>query len=460
MIGVATALRTIADWADAQCVGDSDMDMRHVCIDSRLTQPHSLFVALPGTVTDGHRYIDRALALPSTAAVICSDYYHAHRDTLHAQIKSGQRALLVVSDPLAALLRIAGRYLRLLSPPCRIAITGSSGKTTTKELLAAMIKQSHDVHYTAANRNSAIGIPLSLLQIEHRPDYLVTEVGTGYRGEIPSIVDAINPHIVVVTNIGHAHIEAFGTQQAIADEKLSLAVGSSALRTLYVHSSAERFVHRLRDIPQLCYYDRDPFALHISHTPTRGGAVVSVDGRSAHTRLLGAFQRDNICAAAVVAHHLGISTADIVAAIESYRPLFGRMQHIDGDIVVILDYYNANPESTVAVINYLQQMEHDGRKICVLGAMKELGVHSAQFHTDIFLYALKMKFDYLFCIGDEFSHLDFRAHPDVYHARDVDHASDRLVEVVRSGDAVLFKGSRGVQLERLAEHIHSLERVG
>lgn len=460
MIGVPVTAHSACRWARARCVGDGSVVLRHLCIDSREAKPHSLFVALPGRTTDGHAYLHEVLSFPATAVLIRRSYYRAHRTMLRAHVANGRRALLIVSDPLRGEGGVARRYLERLSPPCKIAITGSSGKTTTKELLAAIIGRRHDLHYTVANQNSAIGIPLAILRMKRAHRYMVTEVGTGYPGEIPAIAAMLNPHIVVITNLGHAHIEAFGSKRAIATEKLSLARNSSAARALYIHSRDRHLMRPLRRSVQVHCYDRDPFASRITCTPDRNGMTITIDGHTVHTQLHGMFQHDNVRAAAVVAHHIGMPTTDIAAGIRRYRPLFGRMQRIDGDSTIILDCYNANPESTDAVLHYFQQESCDGRKICVLGGMKELGTHSAVLHAGVFSTAVGMGFQYLFCIGPEFAHLDFDAHAHAYHMQSVDEASVRVQKVVRSGDMVLLKGSRSVGLEEIAEQIQAAERRG
>lgn len=459
MIGIPITVRTMAEWVGrgVVCVGDATALLRHLCIDSRVTKAGALFVALPGERTDGHRYLAEALAPVGSAALICRDHYRTHRAALHALVADGRRrALLVVRDPLTALLRIARAYLERLAPPCKIAITGSSGKTTTKELLAAILRAgTQDLYYSTANRNSAIGVPLSILELTRAPQYMLVEAGTGWRGEIGRIARALNPHIALITNIGHAHIAAFGSRAAIAREKLALAYQSNALRALYIHSRARHFVRRR--LPALHIYDTDPFARRISYrVDAHGiGASATIDGHTVDTQLYGTFQRDNLSAAAVLAHHLDVPAAQIAAGLSAYRPLFGRMQYIEAQgVTFVFDCYNSNPESAAAALSYLREVPRgEGRKIAILGGMHELGRQSARFHVQLVEQAIASGADCLICIGDEFAARDVARHPAGYHFPDAERAIAEVREFVRPGDLVLLKGSRGVALERLMSQL-------
>lgn len=484
MIGLPLTVATVAEWTGARCVGQRSLPLRQFSIDSRTTEAESLFVALSGERTDGHRYLAEALIPSGTAALIRRRYYRAHRAELRARfggallrnhaVSAGNtqadavrtadsaRALLLVRDPLRALLRLARRYLEELAPPCRIAITGSSGKTTTKELLASIIGHAHDLSYSAANQNSAIGVPLSILTMRRAPQYMINEVGTGWRGEIPAIAATLNPHIVIVTNIGHAHIAAFGTRAAIAREKLALAYRSSSLRVLYVRRAEYHFVRRFlrrRSTAIVRCYDEDPFVHQIAYDPRDEGAMITIDGHAVQTDLHGEFQRENLFAAVVAAHHLGLSATEISAGLAAYRSLFGRMQRIEaGAVTLLVDCYNANPESTAAALAHLQEAPTAGRKICILGAMKELGGMSAHFHQQIFDQALAIDIDYLICIGREFVAVDVARYTHAYYFEELDDAARQLSALVKNGDVLLFKGSRSVGLEQLAEQMQQQQQ--
>ena len=568
MIGVGVTVDTIAQWAGARVVGCRTLVLRHVCIDSRQIQRQALFVALPGTNTDGHAYVAEVLAHGSVAVLVSKKYYRTHRailcagmenmhtdaeanenqhtpavppamDTMHTDVEAntagvgidvprtdidvprtdidvprtdidvprtdidvprtdidvprtdidvprtdmgtnvheaderittvrtetdrryaGMQSILVVADPLHALLRIAHKYLEQFPPFCKIAITGSNGKTTTKELLAGIIGQTRDVYYTNANQNSAIGIPLSILRIDRVYRYLLVEVGTGYTGEIASITRMLNPHIVLITNIGHAHIEIFKSRHAIAQEKLALASESNALRAWYIHSRDHHFFRCPKWMYKLCrHYDTEVLAKRVSYVPqvNSNKSLVALNGHSAHTALRGAFQYDNVRAVIAVANKIEIPDNEIIAGIAQYKPLFGRMQIISGDVTIISDCYNANPESTLGALDFLRDMHCTGKKICVIGAMKELGQRSMYFHNKVFVRAVAMQFTYLFFIGVEFSHMDVNSYSGVHYFVDVDCAYSKIQAVVASQDVVLLKGSRSMQLENIIPHIKCIK---
>ena len=326
--------------------------------------------------------------------------------------------------------------------------------------MAGIIGQTRDIYYTTANQNSAIGIPLSILQIDRVYRYLLIEVGTGYKGEILSIARMLNPHIVLITNIGHAHIEVFKSQHAIAQEKLALASESNALRAWYIHSRDHHFFRYPKWMRKLCrYYDTEVLAKRVDYAPQVNSdkSLVALNGHSARTALLGAFQHDNLRAVIAVANEIEIPDHEIIAGIAQYKPLFGRMQIISGDVTIISDCYNANPESALAALDFLRDMRCTGKKICVLGAMKELGQRSMHFHNKVFLRAVAMKFTYLFCIGAEFLHMDVESYPRTHYFLNVDCAYNTIQEVVGVQDVVLLKGSRSMHLENIVPYIKHIK---
>jgi len=456
MIGVPLTVDTVAKWAHARVVGCRALVMKHLAIDSREVLPQTLFVALPGATTDGHAYLADVLKLPATALLIRARHYRAHRRAILAMCDYTDHALLIVRDPLRALLSIAARYLAQFSFSCRIAITGSSGKTTTKELLAAIIKRAHSVYYTTANKNSAIGVPLALMRIARAHDYLVVEAGTGYKGEIAAIARAIQPQVALITNIGHAHLEFFKSRRAIAKEKFSLALKSRSLAACYLRSSDRALFDIPSRMQSVCHdYDLLPRARQLSYAHERDGARVTIGKQSTHAKLSGAFQHDNLAAVVAVSAHLGIPVPQILAGIADYRPLFGRMQIIEGEVTVILDCYNANPESMQGALEYFAQVAAEGKKICIMGAMKELGGESARFHEQLFHAAIGMNFDHLFCVGEEFAHIDLSGYARADYCADVNHLADMLLPLLCLNDILLLKGSRSVGLERLLPQINA-----
>ena len=369
-------------------------------LDSRLVKPGMLFVAVKGEKVDGHDFIPQALAQGAAGVV----------------------------DGREELARAARAYRRTLKATV-VGVTGSAGKTTTKELTAAFLRAGGlRVHATAGNYNNDLGLPLTILNCPPDADFLVVEMGTNHPGEIKYLVDIAEPDIGLVSSVGTAHIEFFGTQDGIAREK---GVLLSDLRV-----SPRSFAVLARE------NERYDLLRSLSAAPV---ATVSLDDPAAarlaaalRVRLPGRHNVSNALIALACATRLGVPEAACLAALADFSLPGGRWRVVERDgVTYVDDTYNANPTSMVAALETFASLDVAGRRIAVLGDMFELGGQSAALHAQVKARAAELPLDRVVLVGENFGGV----------SRDA--AKAELAGLVRPGDAVLLKASHGMHLDEL-----------
>ncbi len=441
----------------ATVVGNASMSIHAVAIDSREVHSGMLFFALPGSHQDGHNFVPQVLQRQA-AAIVSHRYYRRLRQKLNALVSATQSALMVVADTFRALRAMAHHYLWQFNNLTRIAITGSNGKTTTKELLAAILTAHAPSYFTPGNRNSAIGLSLAAFELRKRHRFALFEAGTDRRGEIGQIAQMLAPHYALITNIGSAHIGIFGSQRAIAREKRDIAARSAALQALFVAEDEpyRPLLSRGIAVPVITFGPRNTAGFHSFHTDL-SGSTLQLYERRITSAISGAFQVNNILAAVAAARHLGCSEEEIARGIASYQPPFGRAQYLAGSVAILQDCYNANPESMYESLHSLAAMNWKGRVVCLLGAMKELGKESAQYHLEVARRALSLFNTHLFLYGEEFQQILARMLPEeqkrIYCYTTIEELCTNAENYLQSGDLLLLKGSRVMQLERVTEYI-------
>ena len=454
MIAEPISIKQAAAWADGTIVGTQSICMHSIAIDSRVYNENTLFIALPGHKTDGHNFVLDFLKQPTRVAMIRQEFYETHTADLLHVIQEYDSALIVVPDPLRSLGNMARAYLQQFSDQIIIAITGSTGKTTTKELMKLVLERVDACYATKGNSNSAIGVPLNAFAVHRKMRYLIFEAGTGYPGEIYSISKILQPHYVLITNIGNAHIGLFGSQSAIAAEKISLALESSNLKKLFISSQDNYSSELLNKISgEIIYYDALP-ETDFEFVSALKESRVKVGNRYYSLPIIGHFQHKNIRAVIALACALGCNITQIIESIRHYTPPFGRLEYLEGDISIVQDCYNASPESMFETLNFFHHIKWDARKIVLLGAMKELGEKSAHFHRHMLLYISQLHFDYIICFGEEYRNIYtlLSTHQTVYceHIEDIQRI---LTEELQNGDILLLKGSRANRLERITDYL-------
>ena len=454
---MADSLFTLENAVDAvsgRFVGAScGASVTGVSIDTRTLAGGDLFVALPGEKTDGHAYLKAAFEAGAAGALADVDKW----ELLPLEIREAGPFILV-KDPLEALQELARWYLDRYSSILKIAVTGSNGKTTTKELLASILRNHRPTYASSGNYNSEIGLPLSVFGLRHEHLFGVFEFGTNRQGEIPLLASILKPNIALVTNIGTAHIGMFGSREAIADEKGGIFSSFDSLSRGLIRED-EPFASRLLAGKRGTFGSFGPGSTPgVEKVEYRGleGSIIHFKGQQIKLRLPGEHNVMNACAAISVAQLCGAEDNSIIRGIEEVSPSFGRSEFISGDISLYQDCYNSNPESLRAGLDTIKSSGWTrGRRVGVFGSMKELGSLEKELHEEAGRVCAASGFDAWFFLGPEarYAYSAYKAaggNSAFWSAEDVKLKAD-LLEYVRPGDLVYLKGSRALGLERIAE---------
>ncbi|MCZ6654486.1 MAG: UDP-N-acetylmuramoyl-tripeptide--D-alanyl-D-alanine ligase [Planctomycetota bacterium] len=427
-----------------------------VSIDSRTVAAGEIFFAIKGQRFDGHDYVGEALEKGACWAVVSSAERFADA-ALRAPVIS-------VDDTVAALGRL-GAYYRRQIPADVIAVTGSNGKTTTKAMIGHVLSAQKRGCSALKSYNNHIGVPLTLLSSEADDEFLVVEVGTNHAGEIGQLASLIAPDIGVITSVGAVHLEGLKSIDGVIAEKLSLLDRIRRGGLAVVNIDQPRVRDRLRSSSGFTVVSTgtDPHAdLRIEQVVSDGASIsFSINGRFAVTMPIpGRHNAGNALAAYAVARRLGMSSEDIIRRLATFKLPEMRLQmQRRGNITVINDCYNANPASMQAAMDTIGSMDTPGRRVAIVGDMRELGEHAREHHQELGRLIARSNIDVLLTVGrfaDVVCESARRAGSDrlVLHAsRSVDDLSSRIGTLLKPTDTVLLKGSRALRLERLIEHI-------
>ena len=423
--------------------------VRGFSVDTRSLAPGDLFFALRGPNHDGNAYVDRAFEKGATAAVI--------NET--GEACKAPRAVLPVPDTLVALQRLA-RWARDRWNRPVVGVTGSAGKTSTKDMIAAMLATGVRTGKTVGNLNNHVGVPLSILRLPQDAEVAVLELAMNHPGEIRELCAIARPQIGVVTNVGHAHMEVFDSIEGVAAAKRELieslpADGVAVLNADDPLVSAFRQVHPGRTIAFGMSPGAEFRAEDVELTET--GVRFRVHGVQFDSPLLGRHNVLNLLAGMAVASLFGITPDRLVGVVRELAPGTMRGERMEHDGVLILnDCYNSNPDAARAMIDVLRGTPAR-RRIAVLGEMLELGRWAEPLHRDVGRYVAKGGIDVLVGIRGAASFLVDAAREAgqpvgaAFFFPDPDSAGGELRNIARPGDAILFKGSRGTHVERALE---------
>lgn len=414
-----------------------------VGIDSRRTQPDDLYVAIRGERHDGNNFLAAAVRSGATGA-IGADRAFPGREGI---------AFWVAADGREALQRLAGFHRRRLSTNV-VAVTGSNGKTTTKELLAAVLSQRFRTLWTEGNQNNQVGVPLTLFRMEEEHEWAVVELGTNRKGEIAPLAAIAAPRIGVLTNVGASHLEGLGTVEDVLEEKLGLAraLGGDGL---LVHCGDQAIVREaVAELPcRRLSYGLDPANDLVPDSwslDEDGRGRFVLDGRTYRLRLTGRHNVVNALAAVAVGREAGVPEADVAIGLAEPGALPLRMQlERWGEVTALVDCYNANPESVLSAAGTLADLGGVRRRIAVLGEMLELGERSAALHAEVGR-GVAGEVDLVIAVGPGAAPIaDGAAAAGAESLRFEDRgaAISWLIAHLRPGDGVLFKASRGAALE-------------
>ena len=452
-----TALWTSDEIAEATGgTASTPFEVTGVTFDSREVGPGDLFIAMPGTVHDGHHFVDAAFAAGAAGAIV-------------SQPVSGPHVL--VGDTFAAL-QALGRASRQRSRAIIIGVTGSVGKTSTKEALFAALDRCRPgkVHRSVKSYNNHTGVPLSLARMPRDADFAVLEMGMSNAGEISALTSQVRPHVAIVTAIAPAHIENLGSEQAIADAKAEIFEGLEPDGVAIVPNEAphrDRLVKAARRAADRIITfgggDADVHAVH-AVTAEGGGSLISAALLERELTFTISQRGDhwvsNSLAVLVAVEAVGEDVAVAGLALADMPGLRGRGRRhrieIDGGEVLLIDEsYNANPASMAATLKSLGAERDVERRIAVLGPMRELGEHSGALHAGLAPAVLAAHVDRLILIGEEMRPLaeEVVGKVSLDLVSDVDEATGELLKLLHPGDAVLVKASNSVGLARLVERV-------
>jgi len=425
-----------------------------VSIDSRNVKEGGLFFALEGSSSDGHSFVSAAFKSGACAAVVDSAKLESFA-LVNAAEKAG-KDLIVVENTLKGLQDSARVYLEKFPNMLKIGITGSSGKTTTKEITAAIICGEKNTVKNTGNLNSETGLPLSVFEARSFHEAGVFELGMNKRGEISGTASVLKPNIALITNIGTAHIEYFGSKAEILKEKKCIFNFMTDNGIALIPKDDEYALELSKGVAgTVRFYGAELFP-ELEQTRSLGldGTEICWAGQKIRFALPGKHSLHDAMAAIAIAKEVPVSDSAIREGLESVKPLFGRLEIIKGRTTLIRDCYNANPESTAKSVDFCDSVDWQGRKVYVIGDMLELGETSSSAHAEIGDLLSKSKADGIFLFGKEIgqavSHIGLKNRP-FFHTEDIDELSKVLDGYVQTGDLVLLKGSRGCALERLSE---------
>jgi UDP-N-acetylmuramoyl-tripeptide--D-alanyl-D-alanine ligase len=449
----------IASLAAGSLFGSGSGVVTAVSTDTRSIQPGQLFVALKGERFDAHDFLGTALAQGATAALV---------ERVNPQLS--QLPQIQVPDSLSGLQTLARNYRQKLRVPI-VGITGSNGKTSTKEMVASVLGERFSVTKTIGNLNNHIGVPLSVLRFEHQHQVAVLEYGMNHSGEIAELVRIASPQHAIVTNVGVAHIEFLGTREGIAREKSILAESVKEEGTVVLNANddfSDWIAARCRGHVVAVGFEKGQIrALDIKHGPDGEEFTVASQKETVrvHLPVLGEHMVLNALQAIGIGLAFGLSLPECAAGLAKTALPSGRLQvKALGGISIVNDAYNANPDSMIAALKAVANLPANGRRVAALGAMGELGPESLVSHERVGKAVAEHGFDVLIAVGE-------RAYPiarsavaaGLTQSRTVKsnaEAADVLNTILEPGDLLLLKGSRSAAIDQIIPLLEAARESG
>ncbi len=425
-----------------------------VCTDTREIKQGAIFFALKGENFNGNKFAKQALESGCSLAVIDeAEYLKAGADG------NPDEHFFLVEDVLTALQELANYHRKKLTIPV-ISITGSNGKTTSKELLNAVLSQKYKVLATKGNLNNHIGVPLTLLKITSEHEIAIVEMGANHQGEIEKLCEIAEPDFGMITNIGKAHLEGFGGELGVIKAKNELfryIIQKGAV--LFVNADNDLLVKLALEAKQITFgtgkqvdytgefLESNPFVKLKCKSKSDNQSMEEKE--SIHTQLIGKYNFENILAAACIGDHFGVSESEIRKGLEQYVPSNNRSQVVQTNRnLLLLDAYNANPSSMKAAIENFSQMDRPD-KMVILGDMLELGTESEKEHKVIVDLLHKLEINNVILAGPFFMEAGKSINARCF-GTSVE-VMTYLKENPIHNSTILIKGSRGIQLEKVAE---------
>ncbi len=424
-------------------------------IDTRSLTGGELFVPLPGAHVDGHQFVESALTGLAGGSLV------AEGRAPEASASRAKKPVIAVKDPLRAL-QALGRHCRARAGIPVTAVTGSNGKTTTKEMIAAVLTSRYRVHKNRGNLNNHIGVPLTLTRLTPEHQMLVLEMGMSARGEIRELALLARPDVGVLTNAGAAHLESLGTVDEVARAKSELAEALPREGLLILNADDERLwsLNRNRPVAMKSYAlenkDADLKPTSMSLTAQGGSLFTLPDGTSVRLGLLGRHNVRNALAAILVGDRFGVPRAEAAAALGAMAPEHHRLELLNAKGIYVLDdAYNANPASMREALLLLGSIETRGQRRAVLGDMLELGPDSERFHEEV--GRLIPRDSSLYVVGSFAGAVERGARAAglerIRRFTSVPEMAAAVAQEAGAGDLILVKASRGMRLEQVVERL-------
>jgi UDP-N-acetylmuramoyl-tripeptide--D-alanyl-D-alanine ligase len=435
----------------ARHVSSGNAAFSSVCIDSRNVKKGALFFAIEGN-RDGHNYVKNAFEAGASGAVVSSSKLEQF-NLLQIAADAGKE-LIIVDKTLKGLQDSARVYLEKFPSLIKVGITGSNGKTTTKECAFSMITREKKAVMNRGNLNSETGLPLSVFEVRECHEVGIFEQGTNRKGEIYETTSVLKPNIALITNIGGAHIEKFGGKDGIYREKKDIFSFLAKNDTALIPEDDE-YKEKLADgvNGKVSYYGMSTFSELEDIRPLGlEGSEIHWSGQAIHFNIPGSHSVYDAIAAIAIAKELKISNDAIKEGLENVKPLFGRQEILRGRCTVINDCYNANSESTRKSIEFFESIEWKGRKVLCIGGMLELGDESEIAHLKIARLLSRSNADMVFIFGKEMAGADHflkNSGKKYIYTTDMDELKEAMARYVRNNDLILLKASRFYALERL-----------
>ena len=421
------------------------LDCQLVTTDSRNCPEGSLFIALKGESFNGNAFAGKALETGCAYAIIDEPEYAVE----------GDQRYILVDDCLQTLQQLANYHRRQLGTRV-IGITGTNGKTTTKELISAVLSQSHNILYTLGNLNNHIGVPSTLLRLKAEHDLAVIEMGANHPGEIKFLSEIVEPDCGIITNVGKAHLEGFGSFEGVIKTKGELYdfLRKKEGSTVFIHHDNAYLMNIAEGLNLIPYGTEDD--LYVNGRITGNSPYLTFewkagkDGKSyqVQTQLIGEYNFPNALAAITIGRFFGVEDAKINEALAGYTPQNNRSQlKKTDDNTLIIDAYNANPTSMMAALQNFRNMEVP-HKMLLLGDMRELGAESAAEHQKIADYIKECDFEEVWLVGEQFAAAEhsFKTYPNVQEV------IKELETNKPKGYTILIKGSNGIKLSSTVDH--------
>jgi UDP-N-acetylmuramoyl-tripeptide--D-alanyl-D-alanine ligase len=412
-----------------------------ITTDSRDVPEGSMFFALKGETFDGNAYAKMALEQGAAYAIVDEKEY----------AEEGNQQLILVDDVLTTLQQLA-RYHREQLGTTIVGITGTNGKTTTKELIAAVLKKKYNVLYTQGNFNNHIGVPKTLLQLTKEHEMAVIEMGANHPGEIKTLVEIVRPNYGIITNVGRAHLLGFGSFEGVIRTKGELYDFLRETKgTAFINNDNPHLLGISEGLKLVKYGQTDAPNLLVNGQLVECNPFLKLEwtGGVVQTRLIGSYNLDNALAAACIGTFFQIPANDICAALEEYTPSNNRSQlTVTKDNRLVVDAYNANPTSMKAALDNFRYIKDD-HKMCILGQMGELGDVSEEEHQKVIDLIGEGGFEQVWLVGENFAKTNRPA--DYRLFANVDEVKTALATKKPKGFLILIKGSNSNKLVQTVE---------